>query len=142
MDRQPLLLEERKAIVLRTGTDPARPKGSCLTLAIDEEHLARLLVDPVDLVFAAWEPLMFIGAPNIEDHARAVCRDIAELLTRCIDPLQDGQDERCLAALTVGLEPPLNNYVHLSSQRAARRVDLSPHPPQRRTRTPFFRGRQ
>src|SRR3546814_6474970 len=45
MDRQPLLLEERKAIVLRTGTDPARPKGSCLTLAIDErseEHTSEL----------------------------------------------------------------------------------------------------
>src|SRR5690606_19010774 len=51
MDRQAFLLEERKAIVLRTRTDPARPKGSCLALAIDEEHLARLLVDPVDLVF-------------------------------------------------------------------------------------------
>src|SRR3546814_2727846 len=96
IDRQPLLLEGRKSIVRRTGTDPARPMGSCLTLAIDEEHLARLLVDPVDLVFAAWEPLMFIGAPNIEDHARAVCRDIAGLLTRCIDPWQDGQVERCL----------------------------------------------
>src|SRR3546814_11138296 len=111
MDRQPLLLEERNAIVLRTGTDPARPKGSCLTLSIDEEHLARLLVDPVDLVFAAWEPLMFIWAQNIEDHARAVCRDIAELLPRCLDPCQAGQVERCFVEFTVVLTPPLNRSV-------------------------------
>src|SRR3546814_13905771 len=66
MYRQPLHLEERQAIVLRPATDPARPQGSCITLAIDEAHIRRPPVDSVDLEFHAWDPLTSTWATNIE----------------------------------------------------------------------------
>src|SRR3546814_17030592 len=64
MDRQPLLLAERKAIVLRTWTDPARPKGSCLTLAVLEENPAPLLVVPVHRVFPPRDRPFCFGVPT------------------------------------------------------------------------------